>query len=115
MGPEQRGQVSTSAAKTCASSQAQRALEATFVPERAAGLSAVYDLRLEGERFSVRVDGGNIFVSPGSPRQADAVIATDSATLRAVVFGDRELADAGVEMSGDGRLARRFFRLFARP
>ncbi len=91
------------------------ALEATFAPERAVGLSATYDLRLDGERFSVQVDAGNIVVARGSPRQADAVIAADSATLRAVVFGDRELTDAGVEMSGDGRLARRFFRLFVRP
>ena len=91
------------------------ALEATFTPQRAAGLSATYDLRLDGERFGVRVDAGTIVVSPGSPRQADVLIATDANTLRAVVFGDRELAEAGVETNGDARLVRRFFRLFARP
>ena len=63
----------------------------------------------------MRVDAGTIVVSPGSPRQADVLIATDANTLRAVVFGDRELAEAGVETNGDARLVRRFFRLFARP
>jgi hypothetical protein len=31
------------------------------------------------------------------------------------VFGDRKLAGAPVELRGDARLARAFFRLFARP
>jgi hypothetical protein len=43
------------------------------------------------------------------------VIETDPETLRAVAFGDRKLTGAPVELSGDARLARAFFRMFLRP
>jgi DNA-binding HxlR family transcriptional regulator len=91
------------------------ALEATFVPEHAGELRASYELRLGEDRFTVDVDGGTIAIARGTPRRADALIETDPVTLRAVVFGDRKLAGAPVEIRGDARLARTFFRLFARP
>lgn len=91
------------------------ALEASFVPENAAALRASYELRLGEERFSVDVEASTIAIARGSPRRADAVIETDPVTLRALVFGDRKLAGANVELRGDTRLARKFFRLFARP
>ena len=91
------------------------ALEATFVPEHAGELRASYELRLGEDRFSIVVDGGTIAIARGTPRKPDAVIETDPATLRAVAFGDRKLAGAPVELRGDTRLARAFFRLFARP
>jgi len=54
--------------------------------------------------------------SPRScPRSPDAVIDTDPGTLRALVFSDKKLAGAPVAIRGDTRLARTFFRLFARP
>ena len=91
------------------------ALEATFVPENAGDLRASYELRLGEERFSVDVGGGTIAIMRASQRSPDVVIDTDSATLRALAFGDRKLAGAPVEIRGDARLARAFFRLFARP
>jgi DNA-binding HxlR family transcriptional regulator len=91
------------------------ALEATFVPDHAAELRASYGLKLGEERFSVDVDHGTIAIARGSPRKPDAVIDTDPATLRALVFEDRKLANAPVEIGGDARLARKFFRLFERP
>lgn len=91
------------------------ALESTFVPQSAAGLTASYELRLGEERFAVDIAGESITIQRGSPRKPDAVIATDPATLRAVVFGDQKLAGAAVELRGDTRLARAFFRSFARP
>jgi len=91
------------------------ALEATFVPANAAKLRASYELRLGAERFSVEIDRGTIAIARGSPRKADAVVDTDPATLRAVAFGDRKLAGAPLEIRGDARLGRTFFRLFARP
>jgi DNA-binding HxlR family transcriptional regulator len=91
------------------------ALESTFAPERAAGLRATYDLRLGEERFSVEVEDGRIAVARGTPRRPGAVIETDPATLRSVVFGDRKLEGAAVAIRGDAALARAFFRLFARP
>jgi DNA-binding HxlR family transcriptional regulator len=91
------------------------ALEATFVPENTAELRASYELRLGEERFSVDVDHGTMAIARGRPRRPDAVIDTDPATLHALVFGDRKLARTPVEVRGDARLARKFFRLFARP
>jgi len=91
------------------------ALEATFVPQAAAEIRASYDLRLGEERFTVDVADGTIAIARGSPRAPDAVIETDAVTLRALVFGDRKLAGAPVEIRGDAHLARAFFRLFARP
>jgi putative sterol carrier protein len=91
------------------------ALESTFAPDSAADLRATYELRLGEERFSVAVGDGTITIARGSPRSPDAVIETDPGTLRALVFGDRKLASAPVAIRGDARLARTFFRLFARP
>jgi DNA-binding HxlR family transcriptional regulator len=91
------------------------ALEATFVRANAVELIAVYELRLGEERFTVDVREQRLSVSRGTSRAPDAVIVTDLATLRAVAFGDRKLAGAAVQLQGDARLARRFFRLFARP
>jgi DNA-binding HxlR family transcriptional regulator len=91
------------------------ALEATFVPENAAELRATYELRLGEESFSVDVDAGTLAIVRGHARNADVVIETDLETLRAVAFGDRKLAGAPIELRGNSPLARRFFRLFARP
>jgi len=91
------------------------ALEATFVPEKSSELRATYELRLGEERFIVDVGDGSIAVMRGSPRNPDVVIETDPATLRSVVFGDQPLNGAAVELRGDARKARAFFRLFARP
>ena len=91
------------------------ALEATFVPDLAKDLSASYELRLGEDQFSVDVEGGTITVARGHERRAVATIETDPETLRAVVFGDQKLTDAAIEIRGDTRLGRVFFRLFARP
>jgi DNA-binding HxlR family transcriptional regulator len=89
------------------------ALEATFAPSRAPDLHATYELRLGHERFAVAIDNGRIAVSRGTPHRSDAVIETDPATLRAVAFGHAKLAGAPIEIRGDTRAGRAFFRLFA--
>jgi DNA-binding HxlR family transcriptional regulator len=91
------------------------ALEATFQPDRAPELQASYELRLGEERFSVDCGRETIAITRGTPRRPDAIIDTDPATLRALVFGDLPLDGAPVEIRGDIGLARTFFRLFARP
>lgn len=91
------------------------ALESTFVPSEAAGLRVVYELRLAEERYAVEVADEAISITRGSPRKADAVIETDPATLRGLAFGDLKLAGAKVELLGDIRLAKAFFKLFRRP
>jgi len=91
------------------------ALEATFVPAQAGELRASYELQLGDARFALRVQDASLSVTGGSAQRPDAVIETDPATLRALVFGDRKLADAPVQIRGDVRVGRQFFRLFARP
>jgi DNA-binding HxlR family transcriptional regulator len=91
------------------------ALESTFRPDQAGDLRARYCVRLGEHRFSIVVDNGTISIARGDPRAPEAEIETDPATLRALVFGDQKLAGAPVELRGDVRLARGFFRLFARP
>jgi DNA-binding HxlR family transcriptional regulator len=91
------------------------ALESTFVPKSAADLRASYELRLGEDRFSAYIEHRTLAIVRGSPPRPDAVIETDPDTLRALVFGDRKLAGAPVEILGDVPLARTFFRLFARP
>ena len=90
------------------------ALETTFDPQAAADLRASYELRLGDERFTVDIGAGTIAIARGSARKPDVTIETDAATLRGLVFGDRKLAGSPVELQGDARLARAFFRLFAR-
>jgi DNA-binding HxlR family transcriptional regulator len=91
------------------------ALESTFDAGAAAGLRAVYELRLGDERFAIAIDRGTIEIARGAPRRPDAVIDAAPAILRAVVFGDRTLESAPIELSGDKWAAKAFFRLFARP
>lgn len=91
------------------------ALEATFVPAQAGALRASYELCLGEERFHAQVERGSIAITSGSPRQPDATIEGDPASLRAVVFGDRKLTEVPIELGGDVKLARQFFKLFARP
>jgi DNA-binding HxlR family transcriptional regulator len=92
------------------------ALEATFQPARAKGLNARIDLCLgEAHAFACHVVDEQLYVGRGTTLKPDAVIETDVATARAVVFGDRPLSGAPVRIEGDAPLARRFLGLFARP
>jgi DNA-binding HxlR family transcriptional regulator len=91
------------------------ALESTFDAGAAAGMRALYELRLGEERFAIAIDHGTIEIARGAPRRPDAVIDAGPAILRAVVFGDRTLESAPIELSGDKRAAKAFFRLFSRP
>ena len=76
---------------------------------------ATIELRLDEATYVVDVDHGTIEIRRESARRPDAVITTDAATLRSVVFGDRKLKAAPVALDGDRTLARVFLRLFKRP
>lgn len=106
-GPPPRGQLSLDALLV--------ALEATFKPEAAEALHASYELRLNGERYAALIEPGKLTIRHGALATPDALIAGSPEALRAVVFGGQKLADAALELSGDQKLARTFFRLFERP
>jgi DNA-binding HxlR family transcriptional regulator len=95
------------------------ALKTTFDPHAADGLRAIYELRLGEERFRVEVADRRIDLARGATARPDATIEADTATLRSLVFGGRELADVlpsgGLKVEGDQQAVKRFLRLFPRP
>jgi DNA-binding HxlR family transcriptional regulator len=92
------------------------ALKTTFDPKRARGLRATFALRLGEDRFRLHVADGRIEVARGELEDADAAIDTTAATLRAVVFGGRKIADArrsgALAIEGDKTLVTRLLQLF---
>ncbi|ONI86584.1 transcriptional regulator [Actinosynnema sp. ALI-1.44] len=89
------------------------ALLTTFSPDLAGDLNATYELRVSGEHFRAAVADGHIDITPGRAENPDAVVETDAATLRGIVFGGR--GATGEIVSGDERSAVRFLGLFPRP
>ena len=92
----------------------------TFFDADAAGdLTARYELRLGENAFCVRVADRAIEIDRGAAENPDAIIETDAATLSALIWERRELADAlragDVTVEGDQRAVTRFLELFPRP
>lgn len=90
-----------------------------FDPRAAEGLRASYELRFGEDRFRAEVAGGHFEVERGSADHPDAIIETDSNTLAALVYDDRDLAEAlrsgDVSVEGDKMAVKRFLGLFPLP
>jgi DNA-binding HxlR family transcriptional regulator len=90
-----------------------------FDPRAAEGIEAVYELRLGEDRFRAEVTDGRFEILRGSAYRPDATIASDSATLAALVYGGQPLAGAlrsgDVEIEGDEAAVERFLTLFPLP
>jgi DNA-binding HxlR family transcriptional regulator len=90
-----------------------------FDPGVADGLRASYELRLGEDRFHLVVADGRFEIVRGAADRLDASIETDAATLAALVYDDRELADAlrsgDVKIEGDELAVERFLKLFPLP
>src|SRR4051812_25749681 len=95
------------------------ALGTFFDPAAAGDLTARYELRLGEQAFSIRIADGAIDVARGPADDADAVLESDAATLSALIWEARDLADAlaagEVAIEGDERAVTRFLALFPRP
>ncbi|MBA9004941.1 winged helix-turn-helix transcriptional regulator [Thermomonospora cellulosilytica] len=95
------------------------ALKTVFDARAAQDLEAEVALRLDGDAFRIRIARGELEVARGVPDRPDAVIGTDAATLRSLVFMGRPLAEAirtgSMHVEGDRRLVERFVTLFPRP
>ncbi len=95
------------------------ALRTMFDPHAAGGIGASYELRLGEDRFRVEVADGRLEVVRGVADRPDATIETDPATLRALVFEGRQLAEAlrsgDLKIEGDESAVARFLGLFALP
>ena len=90
---------------------AMLAVRTFFTP--ASSWTAVYDLRVDGTEWAVRVDGPRIEVIPGAPDpdHADATVTTDAKSLTNVL-GDRTALLAAIRrgdvtVAGDRRLVER--------
>jgi DNA-binding HxlR family transcriptional regulator len=95
------------------------ALQSTFDPDAADGLSARCELRFGDDRFLAEIADGAFEIARGGADRPDAVIDTDPSTLRAVVFAGRALGDAiasgDLRLRGDRLAAERFAASFPRP
>jgi DNA-binding HxlR family transcriptional regulator len=96
-------------------------LRTMFDPQSAAGLTASYELRLGEERFRAEVvaDGRFEVARGGSAKEPDAIIETDPATLAALVYEGRPLAESlrsgEIKIEGEEEAVERFLKLFPLP
>jgi len=92
------------------------ALKTLFDPGAAAGARGRYELRLGQQSFCAELVDGRLEVTRGTAEAPDAVIESDPGTLSAVLWHDRELAEAersgAIAITGSRRGATRFLRLF---
>lgn len=109
--PLPRGDLSTSALVI--------ALETTFDPDAADLHRGRFGLALDGEPFCIEVARRRIAIARGPCADPDAAITADSGSLRAVVFGGRDLRhvrrEGNLEIAGDEALAARLLSSFPRP
>ena len=84
------------------------ALKAYFDPESAAGLTATIGLDLDGARFTLRLDAGQLEVVPGDGELADLSIVGETDLLIQFLGG----APVSVTAEGDHELLERLPELF---
>jgi DNA-binding HxlR family transcriptional regulator len=91
-------------------------LRTLFAADRADGLSAQVELRLDGgPPYRALLDDGELALEQGTAEAPDAVITGDPGALIGVAHGRLALADAGLRIDGDHALAERFLTLFPLP
>jgi DNA-binding HxlR family transcriptional regulator/putative sterol carrier protein len=93
------------------------AMRTLFSPVEADGLDASYELQLGEDRFRAQIGDGRIELARGSADRPDARIETDPATLAALLWHGRALAEAlragDIRIDGDSQSVVRFLGLFA--
>ena len=95
------------------------AMRTTYAPADSGEALRRFELHLGEESFEVATGHGSITVAAGGVPSPDAVIWCGPAVLRAVIFGDRALADAvhsgELQIDGDGSAAAALLASFRRP
>ncbi|HEY0540079.1 MAG TPA: helix-turn-helix domain-containing protein, partial [Actinoallomurus sp.] len=64
------------------------ALKTSFDSEVAGEMRGTYEIRLGDDRFRAQIADGRLDLTRGTAERPDAVLDTDPATLRSLVFGD---------------------------
>jgi DNA-binding HxlR family transcriptional regulator len=92
------------------------AMRAVFSPELAAGMRDIFELRIGGRVFEVRIDAGRCSTSEGQATDPDVVLRMDVETLNALLLEGlppaEALAGGRVELTGDPNALERFVRAF---
>ena len=87
-----------------------------FDPARAGDIDAAYQLRLGDRPFTIRIGDRRLWARQGTDDDAVATIATDTATLAAVLWHGRVLDEAiatgSLSIDGDRAAARRLLGSF---
>jgi DNA-binding HxlR family transcriptional regulator len=95
------------------------AMRTTYAPASPRDAAGRFELHIADESFAVATGNGSITVAAGRVPSPDAVIWSGSAALRAVIFGDRALADAlrsgALRIDGDAGAAAALLASFRRP
>ena len=91
------------------------ALKTVFERSLADGPDSDVEIVLGEDRFRARVAGGKLDIVRGAAERPGAEIATDPATLAAVLWHGRSIDDGGIEIEGDRVVAERFLALFPAP
>ncbi|WP_117213122.1 winged helix-turn-helix transcriptional regulator [Allorhizocola rhizosphaerae] len=86
-------------------------LRLTFDPKAAGDVRAVYELRLDDDRFTMRITDRRIDISRAPATEPDAVIETSVARLTGLLSREQPWDDS-IVVEGDKRAARRLTRLF---
>jgi hypothetical protein len=93
------------------------AMSTTFDASAAGGMRGRYDLRVDGEGLRLKISDGRLEVTRIAP--TDPVLFTTAATLRSIIFGGHELADAEQAGSaivlGNRQALTKLLTLFPRP
>ncbi len=90
-------------------------LRTLFAAERAENMAARMQLVLDGQPYEAAVDHGRFSIEPGEVAGPDATIAGDPTALLGVCHGRITEAEAGLQITGDADVARRFLELFPLP
>ncbi|MCO1655199.1 transcriptional regulator [Pseudonocardia sp. S2-4] len=95
------------------------ALRTTFDPAVAGDLCLRATVRLDDDVLRLDVRDGRLDLARGEADTPDCVLTTDPATLRALAFGGRPVAEAeasgALRIDGDRPAALRLLRCFPRP
>jgi DNA-binding HxlR family transcriptional regulator len=94
-------------------------LKTFFDPRKARGLRETYELRVDGDMLSVRIDDGDIDVWQGRAQAPDMVLHADMPTYMALLLGhlqpEEALAGDHVRVEGDAGALSRFLDLCGVP
>ncbi len=92
------------------------AMKAAFLPDKAKGVKADYELKVDGTLFAIRVDDGRLDIDLGPASDPVARLATYGAVLSRLGMGQLDPRDAiasgAVRVEGNKKEALRMFRLF---